>query len=240
MTGPATRRAAQAPATADPADLLGQAYEAADLDDVTEHVLGILAGARRAGLDPRITAGLSSAAVALGAPSLAITRAGRDRGARLGAYVDDAHFLEDVAEAADEITDQLDDVSFRAAQAAGARARALTVLRRAEKALAAAQATKVTTPCTGCHAARARAEEQARATIAGASGQISAYDAILAIVTPAGRRLAFAGARLAEVPEDLTDTYEPLYDIVHRPGGQITLDGRWVTGAGQDGDSPTA
>ncbi len=239
MTGPATRRAAQA--AAGPAELLGQAYEAADLDDVTEHVLGILAGARRAGLDPRITAGLSSAAVGLGAPSLAITSAGRGRSARVGAHVDDAHFLEDLSDAADEITGQLEDVSSRAAQAAAARARARSDLRQAEQALAAAQAMKVTWPCGGCHTARAAAENQARAAMSDASGRVAAFDDILAVVKPAARRLTFAKARLAEVPEDLAETYEPLYDIVHRPGGRLPLDGRWITGQGQDeGDAATA
>src|SRR6266571_350560 len=223
------------PAAAGAADLLGQAYDAADLAEVADHVLGILAGARRAGLDPRITAGLSGAAVGLGAPSLAITTAGRDRSSRLGVHVDDAHFLEDLASAAEEITDQLEDVSSRAAQATAARARARSDLQRAEQALAAAQARKVTTPCTGCHRARDEAEDQARAAMSDASGWISACDDILDVVAPAARRLGYARDRLAEVPEDLAETYEPLYDIVHRPGGRLPDDGRWVTGQGEGG-----
>ncbi len=239
MTGAALHRAALPDAGL--ADLLGQAQEAADLNEVTDHVLGLLSGGRRAGLDPRITAGLSSAAVGLGAPSLAITSAGRAWSPQMGTYINDAHFLEDLAAAADEIADQLEDLSARAAQAATARDRARADLRRAEQALAAAQAMKVTQPCTGCHAARAAAEDLARAAMTGASGRVSACDDILAVVTPAARRLAFAQDRLAEVPGDLADIYEPLYDVVHRPGGRLPDDGRWITGAGQDaGGAATA
>jgi hypothetical protein len=65
----------------------GQAYEAADLDDVTEHVPGSLAGDRRAGPDPCIPAGAeqgsrpaaSSTATAASSPSTAGGSPAQDR-----------------------------------------------------------------------------------------------------------------------------------------------------------------
>lgn len=154
----------QAPAGHDDlAGLLGRAYDATDLADVTEHVLSVLAGARQAGLDERITAGLNRAAVALGAPPLAIYRAGRDPAAQGSGHADDTCFLEDLAAAADEIADQLGDIAAIAGKAAADRAAAESYQAAAERALTAAQAMPVTWPCTGCHAARDDTETRARA-----------------------------------------------------------------------------
>ena len=191
--------------------LLARAEELADTDDLAETVTCILGGARAARLDPGALGGLTGAALALGEDGRAVYAAG-PRGL-MSAFADDAEFLGAVAEAEDEVAGLL-------AAARKLQAEAATAVAAARAAHAAARAM----PSGTAEQAGARA-----AALADAAGRIAlARDAVQVTGTLAGR-LERAACRLAAVPEDLGETYEAVYALLHR-GGVMPKDGDWLSG----------
>jgi len=205
--------------------LLARARELADPGDLAEEVLGILGGARRAGLDPDALGGLIGAALALGAGSLRIYAASQHTSA-----CDERQFLGHLAATEDDIAERLHAARQLASQASAARQAACAGLDAAEDALAAARAMAVTEPCQGCHGARAAAISAAQDTIADAQARITACEDALQTLGELSRQLRYALARIRAVPADLGETYEAVYTLLRR-GGVMPHHGRWITGS---------
>jgi len=76
--------------------------------------------------------------------------------------------------------------------------------------------------CDGCHGRRA-------AAIAGARRRIGLCEAAAEILDPLARRLQAALGQLREVPHDLGEVYELVYEFIRR-GGKLPAYGRWIEG----------
>jgi hypothetical protein len=209
-------------------------------------VTAILAGASGAGVDPRAVTGLRAAVTALdpaGGPPpsyQAGSRADRHPG---GGYGSDGEFLEAVSDAEDQILDwlravgQLQDLIIAAADAAHADLeRAQQDLDAARQALAAAYAMPVKDECDGCHARKAAAIAAAEAALADAeerirdaTRRIGVCEDTAEILDPLGRRLRAAVQALRQVPHDLGEVYELVYEFIRR-GGKMPRPGRWIQG----------
>ena len=103
-------------------------------------------------------------------------------------------------------------------------------LAQARVALAAALAMPVKEKCGGCHGAREAAIAAAEAAIAGAEERIRTCDAA-DLLSPLAARLQQVLDRLRQVPQDLGEAYELVYQFI-RKGGKLPLMARWVEGAG--------
>ena len=206
----------------------------------------ILTFASGAGVDPRAVVSLQAAARALdpagGVPGYqAGSRADRYPG---GGYGSDSEFLEAVSDAEDRVlgwlrgTEQLQEQVIAAAGTAqDDLKRAHQDLKAAREALAAALAMLTRQPCTGCHPAKAAAIADAEAAVADAEDRIA--DAarrigicedtaeILDLLT---RRLKAALQALRQLPHDLGEVYELIYQFIRR-GGKMPRAGRWIQGA---------
>jgi hypothetical protein len=210
-------------------------------------VTAILAGASGAGVDPRAVTGLRAAVAALdpagGPPPGYHAGSPADRHPGSG-YGSDGEFLEAVSLAEDQILDwlrdagQLQDQVIAAADAAHADLeRAQRDLHAARQALAAAYAMPVKDECDGCHARKASAIAAAEAAIADAEQRITAAGQRIGIcedaaeiLDPLGRRLRAALQALRQVPHDLGEVYELVYEFIRR-GGKMPRFGRWIQGA---------
>jgi len=222
------------------AEMLGETGELAAAVTV------ILAFASGAGVDPRAVASLRAAAAALdpagGAPAYqAGCRTDPDPGS---GYRSDSEFLEAVSGAEDQTRDWLRDADQLADQAVAAADTAHDDLERARRDLhaaradlAAAYAMPTRDPCTGCHPARAAAIAAAEAAVADAEGPI--HDAARRIrlcedtseiLDPLTRRLQAALQALRQVPHDLGEVYQLVYEFIRR-GGKMPRLGRWIEGA---------
>lgn len=214
--------------------------------DLAATVTEILVGASDAGVDPRAIVSLRAAIRALdpagGAPGYqASSRTGR---APRSGYGSDSELLEAVSDAEDQIRDWLRDVerlqeqlTATADQAQDGLARAQRDLATAQMGLAAALAMSTQDPCTGCHSAKTAAIAAAEADITTAAEQIrdaaqririSADSA--EILDPLDRRLRAALQALRQVPYDLGEVYELIYQFIRR-GGKMPRFGRWIQGA---------
>jgi hypothetical protein len=204
--------------------LLARAHGLADTDDLAEEVTGILGGARAARVDPDALPGLTAAALILGADSVAVYRAEDPR------YADDSEFAAGVADADDEISNQLAAVRRLAGQIEDAAQAAAEDLRAARAALTAARAMATSVPCNGCHRARDAAITAAQAAIADAEERAAICETAATVARRAAAQLAVALTRIRRVPDDYGDTYEPV--IGHRQAGRLLpKDGDWLTGA---------
>ena len=209
-------------------------------------VTAILAGASGAGLDPRAIVSLRTAITALdpaGAPPgyQAGSRTDRHPG---GGYGSDGEFLEAVSDAEDQICDWLHDVEQLAEQVIAAldkahadRERAQKDLEAARQALAAAYAMPTKKDCDGCHGRKAAAIAAAEAAITGAeerirdaTRRIGICEDTAEILDPLARRLQAALRTLRQVPHDLGEVYELIYQFIRR-GGKMPRPGRWIEGA---------
>ena len=92
----------------------------------------------------------------------------------------------------------------------------------AQAALAAAYAMPVKDPCDGCHGAK-------EAAIQAAFGRIRLCEAADEILDPLAGRLRTALGRLRQVPEDLAEVYELVYEFI-RKGGKLSVYARWIEG----------
>jgi hypothetical protein len=206
----------------------------------------ILAFASGAGVDPRAVVSLRAAAWALdpagGVPGYeAGSRADRHPGSGYGS---DGEFLEAVSDAEDQVRDWLRDAGQLQEQVIAALDKAHDDLERARRDLqaaradlAAAYAMPTRDPCTGCHAAKAAAIAVAEAAtadaeerITDATRRISLCEDAAEILDPLADRLQGALQALRQVPHDLGEVYELVYEFIRR-GGKMPRFGRWIEGA---------
>ena len=209
-------------------------------------VTAILTFASGAGVDPRAVVSLRAAARALdpasGAPGYqAGSPADRHPGSGYGS---DSEFLEAVSDTDDQIRDWVRDTDQLAEQVIAALDTAHDDLERARRDLQAATedldaayAMPTRDPCTGCHPAKAAAIAAAEAAIAdaeeritGATRRIGLCEAAAEILDPLTRRLRAALQALRQVPHDLGEVYELVYEFIRR-GGKMPRLGRWIEGA---------
>jgi hypothetical protein len=218
------------------------------LDETSElatAVVVILVFASGAGVDPRAVVSLRAAVAALdpagGAPGYeAGSRADRTPG---GGYGSDSEFLEAVSDAEDQVRDWIRDASQLNGQVIAAADRAQDDLKRvrrdleaAQAALAAAYAMPTRRPCDGCHSGKAAAIAAAEAATADAeerirdaARRIGVCEDAAEILGPLGRRLRAALRALRQVPHDLGEVYELVYEFIRR-GGKMPRLGRWIQG----------
>ena len=190
---------------------------------------------------------------ACGPPSAALDPAGAPPGYQAGSRTDrhpgsgygsDGEFLEAVSDAEDQIGDWLHDVNQLAEQVTAAagkahadRERAQQDLETARQDLAAAYAMPTKKDCDGCHGRKAAAITAAEAAIAGAeerirdaTRRIGICEDTAEILDPLTRRLHAALQALRQVPHDLGEVYELIYQFIRR-GGKMPRLGRWIQGA---------
>ena len=117
------------------------------------------------------------------------------------------------------------------------RERAQRDLQAARQDLAAAYAMPTKKDCDGCHGRKAAAITAAEAAIAGAEERISdatrrigICEDTAEILDPLARRLHAALQALRQVPHDLGEVYELIYQFIRR-GGKMPRPGRWIEGA---------
>jgi hypothetical protein len=183
--------------------LLEAAFSAATLN----------AAAWSAGVMPEATQGLVGAAMALGAPLhslFAHVDPLRDDHAMLTAAQDIEGSVAEMLKHAQDLWNQIADDLEMAYQALAAISAAVPAGATAEEAAAAQAAAEA-----------ARAEAMMR---------IADCETALEILDRAGRRLQYALACLARIPDDLEGVYEAPYDLV-RSGGKLPFEGEWLTGA---------
>jgi len=211
-------------------------------------VTAIQAGAAGAGVDPAAITSLRAAITALdpaGAPPgyQAASQAGQYPGSGYGS---DAEFLEAVSDAEDQIRDWLRDTEHLQDQVIAALDHAHADLERAQRDLetarqdlAAAYAMSVKKECDGCHGRKAAAIAAAETAIAAAQERItnatqrvSICDDTAEILDPLGQRLRAALQALRQLPHDLGEVYQLIYEFIRR-GGQMPRAGRWIQGATQ-------
>ena len=210
-------------------------------------VTAILAGASGAGVDPR--ANIQPAAP----PSPHSTQPAAPPGYQAGSRTDrhpgsgygsDSEFLEAVSDAEEQICDWLREAEQLTEQVIAAldnahagRERAQQDLETARQDLAAAYAMATTKDCDGCHGRKAAAITAAEAAIAGAEERIRDAERRIGIcqdtaeiLDPLARRLHAALQALRQVPHDLGEVYELIYQFIRR-GGKMPRLGRWIEGA---------
>jgi hypothetical protein len=197
--------------------LLARAEVLDDTDELVHAVTVVLAGAQDAGVDPAAVASMTATIRALDPGASAGYQAGRRTDRRPGGgYRSDGEFLEAVSEAEHDIRNRLQEAGqLREALAAAADA--------AQAALAAAQVMPVKERCDGCHGSK-------EAAIAGALHRISLCEATAAVLDPLTQRLHAALGHLQQVPADLGEVYELVYQFV-RSGGKLPAYGRWIEGS---------
>jgi hypothetical protein len=209
-------------------------------------VTEILSGASGAGVDPRAVTSLRDAVQALdpagGQPGY---QAGSSTGRHPGiGYGSDAEFLEAISDSETAVTDWLGDADRLQEQVTAALDKACDDLDRAQgdlqaarAELAAACAMQTRDPCDGCHGAKAAAIAAAEAAIADAedriadaTGRIGLCEDTAGVVDPLAGRLRTALHALRQVPGDLGEVYELVYEFIRR-GGKMPRHGRWIEGA---------
>lgn len=153
-------------------------------------------------------------------------------------------FLEAVSDAEDQTGETLRDADQLAERVVAALDKAHDDLERARRdlqaaraELAAAYAMPTRDPCTGCHPAKAAAIAVADAAVAdaeeritGATRRIGLSEDTAEILDPLTRRPQAGLQTLRQVPHDLGEVYELIYEFIRR-GGEMPRLGRWMEGA---------
>jgi hypothetical protein len=228
-----------------------QLYARAEMLDETgelaEAVKEILGGASGAGVDPRAVASLRAAVRALdlvGGPAPGYqVGSGTARHPGTG-YGSDAEFLEAVADAETAVAGWLGDADRLQEQVVAALdaaerdlEQARQDLAQAQADLAAAHARPTKNPCEGCHGRKAAAIAAAEAAVAAAEARIRDAERRIGIcedtagiLDPLAGRLRAALQALRQVPADLGEVYQLVYDFIRR-GGKMPCHGRWIQGA---------
>jgi hypothetical protein len=199
--------------------LLTRAEVLEDADDLVQVITGVLAGAQGAGVDPAAVISLYGAVHALdpGAATGYDVGGKQDRHAG-GGYRSGSEMLEAVSEAEGDVRERLGEAGkLQEAVAAASEA--------AQAALEAAYAMPVKDKCDGCHGIR-------EAAIADALRRIGLCEAATEILGPLAGRLAAALDKLRQVPQDLGEVYELVYEFI-RKGGKLPVYARWIEGEGQ-------
>jgi hypothetical protein len=196
--------------------LLARAEVLEDAGELVQAVTAVLAGAQGTGVDPAAVTSLQAATRALdrGAETSYDGGSKDERHPRSG-YRSDGEFLEAVSEAEDDVRDRFREV--QQLQEA-----IVTAMDAAQAALDAAYAMPVKDECDGCHGAR-------EAAIQAALSRIRLCEASGEILDPVAERLSAALARLHQVPEDLGEVYQLVYEFI-RKGGKLPAYGRWIKG----------
>jgi hypothetical protein len=198
--------------------LVARAEMLDDTGELVQAITAVLAGAQGAGVDPAAVTSLAAAARALdpgaGTGYDAGTKQDRHRGT---GYRSDSQMLEAVSEAEDDVRERLREVQQLQEQVS-------TAIDAAQEALQAAYAMPVKDPCDGCHGIK-------EAAIADALRRIGTCETANDILGPLAGRLRTALERLRQVPHDLGEAYELVYQFI-RKGGRLPVYGRWIEGAG--------
>jgi hypothetical protein len=199
-------------------NLLTRAEVLEDTGDLAQVITGVLAGARDAGVDRAAVISLAAAIQALdpGADTTYDPGSKHDRQPGIG-YRSDGEFLEATAEAEGGVAEQL-------AEAGKLRDQVAAAMDSAQAALQSAYAMPVKEKCDGCHAIR-------EAAIAAALRRIGLYEAAAEILDSLAQRLGQALAQLRQVPEDLGEVYQLVYEFI-RKGGKLPVFARWIEGHG--------
>jgi hypothetical protein len=196
--------------------LLARAEVLEDTGDLVQSVTAVLAGAQAAGVDPAAVTSLAGAVRALDPGAATRYDAGRKEDRRPGGgYRSDADFLEAACEAEGDAAERLREAGEIQEQLAVA-------MDAAQATLDLAYAMPVKDECDGCHAAK-------EAAIQDALRRISLCEAAAGILDPLAGRLQATLERLRQVPQDLGEAYELVYEFV-RKGGRLPVLARWVEG----------
>jgi hypothetical protein len=208
--------------------LLARAEMLEDTGELVQAVTAVLAGAEGAGVDPAAVTSLQAAARALDPGAGTEYDAGsKDERHPGSGYRSDGEFLEAVSQAEDDVRNRLREVQkFRERVAAAADA-ARDDLAKARRALAAAHALPVKDPCDGCHGTKQAAIMAAAAAVADAERRIELCEAAAEVLDPFAQRLAAALGCLRQVPEDLGEVYQLVYEFI-RNGGKLPVYARWI------------
>ena len=196
--------------------LLTRAEMIEDTCELVQAMTAVLAGAQGAGVDPAAATSLAAAVRALDpGPGTSYDAGSRQDRQHGRGYRSDGEFLEAVSGAEGDVRDRLREVQQLQERAAAAMA-------AAQAALNAAYAMPVKDPCDGCHGAK-------EAAIQDALRRISPCEAAAGILNPLAQRLQDALARLHQVPEDLGEVYQIVYEFI-RKGGKLPAYARWIEG----------
>jgi hypothetical protein len=196
--------------------LLTRAEVLEDTGDLVQSITAVLAGAQEAGTDPAAVTSLQSAVRALGpGASTGYDAGGKEDRQPGGGYRSDGEFLEAAAEAEGDVLERLREVEQLQEQLAAA-------MDAAQAAFEAAYAMPVKDECDGCHGIK-------KAAIADALHRIGLCEAAAGILDPLAGRLRVALDQLRQVPQDLGEVYELVYEFI-RKGGKLPVCGRWIEG----------
>jgi hypothetical protein len=187
-----------------------------DVDELVQVITAVLAGAQGAGVDPGAVTSLAAAARALDPGASTGYDAGSKQDQRPSSgYRSDGEFLEVVVEAEGDALERLREAEKLQEQLAAA-------LDAAHEALAAAYAMPVKDECDGCHGIK-------EAAIADALHRTGLCEAAAGVLDPLAERLRVALERLRQVPQDLGEVYQLVYEFI-RKGGKLPVYGRWIEG----------
>jgi hypothetical protein len=193
--------------------LLARAEVLEDTGDLLQAVTEVLAGAQAAGVDPAAVTSVAAATRTLDP--------GADTGYHAGSKTDrhpgsghgsDGEFLEAVSEAEGDVQERLREVQQLQEQV-------MAAADAAQAALQLAYAMPVRDECDGCHGIK-------EAAIADALLRIERCEAAAELLGPQAARLRHALGRLRQVPQDLGEAYELVYQFI-RKGGKLPRMTRW-------------
>jgi hypothetical protein len=196
--------------------LLARAEALEDTGELVQSITTVLAGAQEAGTDPAAVTSLQGAVRALDpGASTGYDAGGKQDRQPGGGYRSDGEFLEAAAEAEGDVLERLREAEQLQEQLAAA-------LDAAQAALDAAYAMPVKEKCDGCHGIR-------EAAIAAALHRIGLCETAAGILDPLAGRLRVTLERLRQVPQDLGEVYQLVYEFI-RKGGKLPVYGRWIEG----------
>jgi hypothetical protein len=197
--------------------LVARAEVLEDAGELVQAITAVLAGAQGAGADPAAVTSLQDSARALDpGASTGYDAGGKEDRQPGGGYRSDGEFLEAAAEAEGDVLERLREAEKLQEQLAAA-------MDDAQAALDAAYAIPVKDECDGCHGIK-------EAAIADAAQRIGLCETAAGILDPLAGRLRVALERLRQVPEDLGEVYQLVYEFI-RKGGKLPVCGRWIEGA---------
>jgi hypothetical protein len=196
--------------------LLTRAGVLEDTGDLVEPVTHVLAGAQESGVDPGAVTSLAAAARALDPAADTRYDAGSQHDRRPGGgFRSDGEFLNAVSDAEGDIAERLREAGMLQEETVAA-------MDAAQDALEAAYRMAVKDECDGCHAGREAAIQEAQR-------RISMCETAAGILDPLAQRLHAALVRLRQVPQDLGEVYELVYEFI-RKGGKLPAFARWIEG----------
>ena len=196
--------------------LLARAEVLEDAGELVQSITAVLAGAQEAGADPAAVTSLQDAVRALDpGATTGYDAGGKEDRQPAGGYRSDGEFLEAAAEAEGDVLERLREAEQLQEQLAAA-------MDAAQAALDAAYAMPVKEKCDGCHGIK-------EAAIAAALHRIGLCETAAGILDPLAGRLRVTLERLRQVPQDLGEVYQLVYEFI-RNGGKLPVCGRWIEG----------